>query len=56
MIQYPLTVLTAVYHNNTLMTLTLPHVYGNDERLMSEVEKINKKRTRQGISTLICLY
>ena len=48
-----MTVLTAVYHNNTLMKLTLPHVYGDDERLVSsEVEKINKERTRQGISTL----
>ena len=53
-----MTVLTAVYHNNTLMKLTLPYVYGDDKRLVSsEVEKINKKeRTRQGISTLTCRY
>ena len=52
-----MTVLTAVYHNNTLMKLTLPWVFGDDERLVSsEVEKINKERTRQGISTLTCDY
>ena len=52
-----MTVLTAVYHNNTLMTLTLPFVHGDDKRLVrSEVEKINKERTRQGISTLTCDY
>ena len=50
-------VLTAVYHNNTLMKLTLPHVLGNDERLVSsEVQKINKERTRQGYSTLTCYH
>ena len=52
-----MTVLTAVYHNNTLMILWLPCVYGDDDRLVrSEVEKINKERTRQGISTLTCYY
>ena len=52
-----MTVLTAVYHNNTLMKLSLPWVYDDDERLVSsEVEKINKERTRQGISTLTCGY
>ena len=54
-LSFNMTVLTAVYHNNTLMKLTLPGLYGDDERLVSsEVEKINKERTRQGISTLIC--
>ena len=53
-LSFNMTVLTAVYHNNTLMILTLPDVYGDDERRLvsSEVEKINKERTRQGISTL----
>ena len=54
-----MTVLTAVYHNNTLMKLSLPctRAYGNDKRLVSsEVEKINKERTRQGIGTLTCSY
>ena len=52
-----MTVLTAVYHNNTLMKLWLPWVYDDDERLVSsEVEKINKVRTRQGISILTCHY
>ena len=56
-LSFNMTVLTAVYHNNTLMTLWLPCVYRDDERLVSsEVEKINKERTRQGISTLYCLY
>ena len=51
------TVLTAVYHNNTLMKLILPYVYGDDQRsVSSEVEKINKERTRQGISTLTCYH
>ena len=51
------TVLTAVYHNNTLMELWLPYVSGDDKRLAnSEVEKINKERTRQGVSTLTCHY
>ena len=50
-------VLTAVYHNNTLMKLILPWVYGDDARLVRiEVENINKERTRQGISILICYY
>ena len=56
-LSFNMTVLTAVYHNNTLMNLTLPYVYGDDSRLVSsEVEKINKERTRQGISTLTCRY
>ena len=56
-LSFYMTVLTAVYHNNTLMKLILPHVYGDDNRLMkSEVKKINKERTRQGISTLTCHY
>ena len=60
---YPLTfnmtILTAVYHNNTLMKLWLPYVSGDDDdsRLVrSEVEKINKERTREGISTLTYHY
>ena len=56
-VSFNMSVLTAVYHNNTLMTLELPHVYGDDGRLVrSEVEKINKERTRQGISTITCYY
>ena len=56
-LSFNMTVLTAVYHNSTLMELTLPTVQGDDKRLMtSEVEKINKERTRQGISTLTCHY
>ena len=55
-LSFNMTVLTAVYHNSTIMTLTLPRVYNDDERLVSEVEKINKERTRQGISTLTCDY
>ena len=52
-----MSVLTAVYYNNNLMKLTLPRVYGNNERLVrSEVKKINKERTRQGISILTCDY
>ena len=54
-LSFNMTVLTAVYHNNTLMKLTLSRVYGDDKRLVSnELEKINKERTRQGISTLTC--
>ena len=54
-VSYNMLVLTAVYHNNTLMKLILPFVYGDDKWLvLSEVEKINKERTRQGISTLTC--
>ena len=56
-LSFNMTVLTAVYHNNTLMKLTLPYVSVDDERLVSsEVEKINKERTRQGISTLSINY
>ena len=56
-LSFNMTVLTAVYHNNTLMKLWLPSVYGDDRRLVrSEVKKINKERTRQGISTLTCNY
>ena len=57
-LSFNMTVLTAVYHNNTPMTLRLPFVLvDDDKRLMSsEVEKINKERTRQGISTLTCRY
>ena len=56
-LSFNMTVLTAVYHNNTLMKLELQSVYGDDERLVSiEEEKINKERTRQGISTLTCYY
>ena len=55
-LSFNMTVLTAVYHNNT-MKLRLPGVSGDDKRLVrSEVEKINKERTRQGISTLTCHY
>ena len=56
-LSFNMTVLTAVYHNNTLMKLSLPYVFVDDKRLVSsEVEKINKERTRQGISTLTCHY
>ena len=56
-LSFNMTVLTAVYHNNTLMMLWLPCVYDDNRRLVrSEVEKINKERTRQGISTLTCGY
>ena len=56
-LSFNMTILTAMYHNNTLMKLSLPSVYvhGGDKRLVSsEVEKINKERIRQGISTLNC--
>ena len=57
-LSFNMTVLTAVYHNNTLMKLELPYVYDDDDKRLvsSEVEKINKERTRQGISTLTCHY
>ena len=56
-LSFNMTVLTAVYHNSTIMTLTLPYVHDDDKKLVSsEVEKINKERTRQGISTLTCHY
>ena len=54
---FNMTLLTAVYHNNTLMKLRLPFVFGDKERLVSsysEVERINEERTRQDISTLTC--
>ena len=51
---FNMTVLTAVYHNNTLMELRLPGLYDDERLVSSEVEKINKERTRQGISTLTC--
>ena len=54
-LSFNMTVLNAVYHNNTLMTLILPYVF--DKRLVSsEVEKINEERTRQGISTITYHY
>ena len=50
---FNLAILNGVHLNNTLMELTLSRVYGNDETLVSgEVEKINKQRTKQGISEL----
>ena len=56
-LSFNMTVLTAVYHSNTLMTLWLPPVYDDDRRLVgSEVRKINNERTRRGISTLTCSY
>ena len=56
-LSFNMTILTAMYHNNTLMRLSLPPVHGDNNRLVSsEVEKINKERTRQGISTLTCHY
>ena len=51
-LSFNMTVLTAVYHNNTLMKLKLPNVFGDSILVNSEMEKINKERTRQGISTL----
>ena len=56
-LSFNMTVLNAVYHNNTLMKLCLPSVYDDNYMLVSsEVEKINKERTRQGISILTCHY
>ena len=56
-LSFIMSILAAMYHNNTLLKLSLPIVYGDDDRLVSnEVEKINKERTRQGISTLTCDY
>jgi len=52
-----MTLLTAVHHNTTLMKLTLPKQYGSSKVTVTrEVEKINKERRRQGISTLTCDY
>ena len=53
-LSFNMTVLTAVYHNNTLMKLALPYIYDDDDRrlVIIEAEKINKERTRQGISTI----
>ena len=59
---FNMTVLTAVYSNSTLMELKLPWEFAigtcNDDRRLvsSELEKINKERTKQGISTLTCEY
>ena len=57
-LSFNMTILTAVHHNNILMKLKLPWVFDDDNRLVvsSEVEKINKERTRQDISTLTCRY
>ena len=56
-LSFNVTLLTAVYHNNTLMKLRLPFVFGDKAGLVSsEVERINEERTRQGISTLTCDY
>ena len=57
-LSFNMTVLTAVYHNSTLMKLELPGVRSHDNRQLvrREVEKINKERRRQGISTLTCHY
>ena len=55
-LSFNMTILTAMYHNNTLMILRLPLVFGDDRIVNSEVEKINKERIRQGISTLTCVY
>ena len=43
------------------MKVPLPHLFGDNEKLLiisNEVEKINKERTRQSISTctLTCDY
>ena len=53
-LSFNMTVLTAVYHNNTLMKLTLPCAFYDRRLVSNEVEQINKERTRQGISTLTC--
>ena len=54
-LSFNMTILTAVHHNTTLMKLELPRVYGDNKvKIISEVEKINKERTRQDISTLTC--
>ena len=56
-LSFNMTILTAVHHNTTLMKLTLPYIYGDNKvKITSEVEKINKERTRQDISTLTCDY
>ena len=56
-LSFNMTLPTAVYHNNTLMKLRLPFVFGDKARLVSsEVERINEERSRQGISTLTCDY
>ena len=59
-LSFNVTVLTTVHHNNTLMKLGLPYawIFDDNNRLVvsSEVEKINKERTRQDISTLTCRY
>ena len=43
-LSFNMTLLTAVYHNNTLMKLRLPFVFGDKARLVSsEVERINEE-------------
>ena len=54
-VSFNMIILTAVYHNNTLMTMKLPFVFDDDDMLVrSEVEKVNNERKRQGIRTLTC--
>ena len=56
-LSFNMILLTALHHNNSLITLNLPNI-SVDERVIiaSEVEKINKERIRQDISTLTCDY
>ena len=49
-------ILTAVYHNNTLIKLTLPYVHCDDNELVSSKKIINEKRRSQGINTLTCYH
>ena len=50
-LSFNLAVLNGVHLNNTLKKLTLFRLYGKDETLTnSEIEKINRQRTKQGSS------
>ena len=54
-LSFTMTILTAVHHNTTLLTLILPWLsLGERTVVSSEVEKINEERISQGISILNC--
>ena len=49
-LSFNMTILTAVYHNDTLMKLSLPNAYNGEDKEV--IEKINKQRTKRGISAI----
>ena len=54
LVDFTMTLLTAMEHNHTMMKIVLPKsVNKNEAMIKSKLDKINEERTTKGIHTLV---